>query len=227
MSRATPRLRFALLPAVFLLLAGPTRAQMAPDSARLVLKLAAARLLSSTYEVEVEHRYGQRFSVSLLPRVVAGPAQNFDASSNARTSNDQVRGYGLGLSPRFYLPNTGTEGTALSGLYISLKAEYQHLRLRYQQEAWGEDVAPDGLLYYTFRPRDLAETINRYGGAASVGYQCQVFHPRLRLDTSILFNTLSSHSSAGEVSRYRSAPGDYGQSGSFWTLGVGVGFVVK
>ena len=225
-SRFQPLLRL-LLGILLLLKAGAAQAQLAPDSAQLVVKVALVRLLSSTYEAEVEYRCAQRFSLSLVPRAVAGTAVNYSAPPNVRTSGDQVRGYGLGLSPRFYLSNTGTEGTSLGGVYLGLKAEYQHLRFRYQQEAWGEDLAADGLRYYKFRLRDLSETINRIGGAATLGYQCQVFHPRLRLDTSLSLNALNSRSSAGEASRYRSARADYGHSGTFWTLGMSLGFVVK
>ena len=224
--RLHPLLRW-LLGMLLLLKAGAAQAQLAPDSARLAVKVALVRLLSSTYEAEVEYRCARRFSLSLLPRVVAGTAVNYSAPPNVRTSDDQVRGYGLGLSPRFYIPNTGTEGTSLGGLYLSLKAEYQHLRFKYQQNAWGEDLAADGLRYYNFRLRDLTETIDRFGGAATLGYQCQVFHPRLRLDTTLSLNALSSRSSAGEASRYRSARADYGHSGTFWTMGMSLGFVVK
>ncbi|WP_426061129.1 hypothetical protein [Hymenobacter sp. B1770] len=214
---------------MLLLNSGPARAQIAPDSARLVGKLALVKLFSSTYEAEVEYRHGQRFSFSLLPRLVSGKPNDYSANSTITitTSNDQIRGYGLGFGSRFYIPNTGTEGTRLAGLYIGLKAEYQHLRLSYQKEVWGEDPAPDGLLYYTFRNRKFTETINRYGGAATLGYQCQIFLPRLRLDASASLNNLYSRSSAGQASRYRSFQADYAYSGALWTMGLSVGYVLK
>ncbi|HEX8505802.1 MAG TPA: hypothetical protein VF630_10570 [Hymenobacter sp.] len=231
MSRTSFRRLTGLLTGALLLLkAGTAQAQMAPDSAQLAVKLALGRLLGSTYEVELERRYGRRFSFSLLPRVVAGQALDHSSSNGSpfpNRSNDRIRGYGLGFGPRHYLPNTGTEGTGLAGLYIGLKAEYQHLRFTYEQEGWGEDLAADGLRYYTFRARNFTETINRYGGAFVLGYQCQILHPRLRFDGSASLNGLSSRSSAGPASRYRSSPTDYGHSGSFLTFGLSLGFVVK
>ncbi len=231
MSRTTSQRLAGLLAAVGLLLrASPAQAQMTPDSARLAVKLAVGRLLGSTYEVELEHRYGPRFSFSLLPRVVAGKALDHASSNSAMVSNrsdDRIRGYGLGFGSRYYVPNTGTEGTRLAGLYLGLKAEYQHLRLDSRQQGWGEDLAADGLYYYTFRLRDFSETINRYGGAFALGYQSQIVHPRLRFDGSVSLNALRSRSSAGPASRYRSSPTDYSYSGVFLTFGLGLGFVLK
>ena len=231
MSRTTPRQLAGLLAAVGLLLKASTaQAQLAPDSARLAVKLAVVRLVGSTYEVELEHRYRQRFSFSLLPRVVSGKAldrASFNGNPVPNRSDDRIRGYGLGFSPRYYVPNTGTEGTRLAGLYLGLKVEYQHLRLGYEQQGWGEDLAADGLYYYTFGPRNFSETINRYGGAFTLGYQCQFIHPRLRFDGSASLNALSSRSSAGPANRYRSSATDYGYSGSFLTFGLSLGFVVK
>jgi hypothetical protein len=206
------------------------QAQLAPDSARLAVKLAVIQLLRSTYEVEVEHRFGSRASLSLAPRVVAGTASDHStsqASPPLNRSDDQIRGYGLGFGPRFYFSNTGAKGASLAGLYVGLKAEYHYLRLSYVQEGWGEDLAADGLYYYTFRSRDFTETISRYGGALSLGYQSQALHPRLRLDGAASLNALSSCSSAGEASRYRSSSTDYGYSGSFLAFNLSVGFVVK
>ena len=127
-----------------LLSAGAARAQMAPDSARLVAKLALVRLVSHAYEVEVEYRCIGPLSVAVAPRVVAGRVPSVVSPSGA-AAGDRVFGYGLSVAPRFYSPNTGAEGTRLAGLYVSLIADYQHLRLSYQQEAWGEDREPDGL----------------------------------------------------------------------------------
>lgn len=220
-----PALFWGLTGALLLLPAARAQAQLAPDSARLVVKASVVRLLQSTYEAEVEYRYSRHCSVVLLPRVVAGPASDY-TPRNTR-GNDRARGYGLGVGHRFYVPNTGTPHTDLAGLYLGLKGEYQRLVLGYNQEAWGEDVAADGLRYYTYRPRDFSETIDRVGGAAALGYQCQVFHPRLRLDCSASLNTLSSRTSAGDASRYRTTRDDYAYSGTFWTLGLAVGFTLK
>lgn len=211
---------------VLLLGAGPARAQLAPDSARLAVKLAAARLLVSTYEVEVEYRWAARLSVVLAPRLVAGAVPAL-ISSAGHAAGDQVRGGGVGLSGRFYVPVAGVGDSKLTGFYVSLRAEYQRLRLRYQQEAWGEDQAADGLYYYAYRPRTFTETINQLGGACTLGYQCQVVHPRLRLDASVSLNRLESRSSAGPASRYRSSALDYGSSETFGSLGLGLGFVLK
>ena len=220
-----PALFWGLTGALLLLPAARAQAQLAPDSARLALKVSVVRLLQSTYEAEVEYRYARRCSVVLLPRAVAGPASDY-TPGNTR-GNDRARGYGLGLSHRFYVPNTGTPHTGLAGLYLGLKGEYQHLVLSYSQVTWGEDVAADGLRYYTYRARDFTETISRVGGAATLGYQAQVFHPRLRLDCSVSLNTLRSRSSADEASRYRATRDDYAYSGTFWTLGLGLGFTLK
>lgn len=209
-----------------LLSAGVARAQMAPDSARLVAKLALVRLVSHAYEVEVEYRCIGPLSVAVAPRVVAGRVPSVVSPSGA-AAGDRVFGYGLSVAPRFYIPNTGAEGTRLAGLYVSLIADYQHLRLSYQQEAWGEDLAPNGLRYYVFRPRDFSETIGRTGLAGVLGYQCQVFHPRVRLDTSFGYSSLNSRSSAGAASRYRSSNSDYGYSGSFLALNLSLGVVLR
>lgn len=212
--------------AALLLLAGAARAQLAPDSARLVAKLALTPLISHAYEGQAEYRWARRFSFTLAPQVVAGPVP-FGVSPQANAAGDRVNGYGAGLGLRCYLPNSGTEGTGLAGLYVGLRADYQHLRLAYQQDAWGEDAAPDGLRYYTYRPRDFGETIVRVGAAATLGYQCQVFHPRLRLDASASRHLLRSRPEAGEASRYRTSPADYGASGAFWSLGLGLGWVLR
>lgn len=215
------------LAAAFLLLpAGAARAQLAPDSARLAVKLAVARLFSRAYEVEAEYRWARQLSLTLAPRLVTGTVPGL-VSPDANAAGDQVRGSGLGVGARFYFPSADTRGAKLAGFYFGLRAEFQHLRLRYQQPAWGEDLAPDGLLYYTFRPRDFSETIRRYGGAATLGYQCQAFHPRVRLDLSASLQRFQSRSSAGDASRYRSSRTDYGASDPYLTVDLGLGFVVK
>lgn len=202
------------------------QAQLAPDSARVVLKLGLAPLLAHTYEAEAEYRWRRHLSLSLAPHIVAGLVPSFVSKLGAG-AGDEVRGFGLRIGPRLYIPNTGTEGTALGGLYFGLQAVYQHLSLRFKKEAWGEDLAPDGLNYYVFRARDFTETINRYGGVATVGYQWQVFHPRLYLDASLGFNQRQSYSDAGAASRYRSDASDYAYSGNFLSLGLSVGFSLK
>ena len=218
--------------ASFFLLAGAARGQIAPDSVRWAIKAEVVPLLSSTYEVEVERRLTRRLSFTLAPRLASGPAADYSPVRNGaalatRRSDDRIWGYALALGPRLYIPNTGTEGAGLAGLYVGLKGEYQHLQLSYRQETWGEDLAPDGLRYYVFRPRDFAETIDRVGGALLLGYQCQVFHPRLRLDLSAALKVLRSRSSAGEASRYQASSADYAYSGAFASLGLGLGFVLK
>lgn len=220
------RLRRLAAVLVLLLPAGAARAHLAPDSARLAVKLAVVPLFSHAYEVEAEYRWARQLSFSLAPRLVAGtvPAS---VSPDANAAGDQVRGYGLGVGARFYFPSVDTRGAKLAGFYLGLKAEFQHLHLRYQQPAWGEDLAPDGLLYYTFRARDFSETITRYGGAVTLGYQCQAFHPRVRLDLSAGLQRFQSRSSAGDASRYRSSRTDYSASDPYLTLDLGLGFVVK
>lgn len=232
MSRRTRLGVWAWAAGVFFLSVGAARAQIAPDSMRWAIKAEAVPLLSSTYEVEVEHRLTHRLSFTLAPRLASGLAADYSPVRNgtalaARRSDDQIRGYALALGPRLYIPNTGTEGSSLAGLYVGLKGEYQHLQLSYRQETWGEDLAPDGLRYYIFRPRDFAETVNRVGAVLLLGYQCQVFHPRLRFDLSAALKMLRSRSSAGEESRYRASSADYAYSGAFASLGLGLGFVLK
>ena len=215
-----------LLILLLLLTAGTVRAQIAPDSARLLIKLGLSPLVVSTYEAELEYRWLQRLSLTLTPQVVAGIVPTL-VSKTANTNNDKVHGFGLRLGSRLYLPNTGTEGAALAGLYFGLQAEYGHLALSYQQEGWGEDLAADGLRYYVFRQRDYTETINRYGGAGAVGYQCQLSHPRIRLDSALIIHVLHSQSSADGASRYLSSSSDYGYSGSSWGLALNLGYVLK
>lgn len=215
-----------LATAALLLLAGGARAQLAPDSARLVAKVNVLRLLSASYEAELEYRWGERVGLALAPRLLAGPVPG-SVSKLGNASGDQVRGYGLSFSPRYYFANTGTEGARLAGIYLGVRTEFQSLRLSYYQESWGEEVGPDGLSYYTYRPRDLTETISRYGGAAVLGYQCQIIKPRLRLDVSGSLNSLRSTSSAGDATRYRSSPSDYAHSGTFWSFGMNLGYVLK
>ncbi|WP_345236532.1 hypothetical protein [Hymenobacter saemangeumensis] len=209
-----------------MLTATSAQAQLAPDSARLVLKAGVLRLLSRTYQLEAEYRLARPVSLTLAPRLLAGTVPS-GISPAANEAGDKVRGYGLSLGPRFYLPGADTEGAQLAGLYLGLKVDYQQLRLSYQREAWAEDPGPDGLLYYTFRPRELTESIRRVGGVATIGYQCQVFSPRFRIDAAASLNRLSSTSSAGNDSRYLTSANDYGYSGSFFTLDLNLGFVLK
>jgi len=206
--------------------AGVAHAQLAPDSARLALKVSVSHLLQATYGAEAEYRCTRALSFVLAPRLVAGtvPAR---ISATAHRDGDQVRGYSLSLGPRYYLPNTGTEGARLAGAYFALRADYQRLNLSYHAEVWGEEQGPNGLLYYTFRPRQQTEAITRYGGAVTLGYQCQVFSPRLRLDVSASLNRLLSSSSAGPTTRYHSSPRDYLNSSPFWSLEAGLGFVIN
>ena len=225
-SRSCSRWRAWPLAAALLLPAGATRAQLAPDSARLAVKVAVLRLLALTYEAEVEYRCARHLSLTLLPRVVAGPVPAF-ISVQANAAGDRVQGLGVGLSPRLYIARAGTEGAQLAGLYCSVKGEYQHLRLALEREAWGEELAPNGLTYYVMRPRTFSETIRRYGGAATLGHQSQVLHPRVLLDFSVSLNALTSRSSAGEATYYRTSSVDYGYSGFFWSLGLSAAFVVK
>ena len=215
-----------LLATLLALSPAPTRAQMAPDSARLALKLAFVPLFEATYELQAEYRLARQFSLTLAPRLLAGtvPASVSKVANEAR---DKVSGQGLSLGTRFYLPNSGAEGAMLAGLYFGLQADYYRLRLSYQAEAWGEDLGPDGLLYYTYRYREGRENITRYGGTATLGYQCQVLHPRLRLDASASLSRLHSTSSGVNLSRYDSSDSDYGYSGKFWSLGLGLGFVLN
>ena len=226
MSRPGFGWRLALLAAGLLLGAHPGRAQLAPDSARLVVKGAVAALFSRTYEVEAEYRWAKQLSCTLAPQLLAGQVLR-TASPTGSAAGDRVGGYGGSAGVRFYVPNTGGEDAKLAGLYFGLQASYQQLRLRFKRETWGEDETADGLRYYVFRPRDFSETIVRQGGAAVLGYQCQVFHPRLRLDASAHLHRLASRSDAGAASRYRSSSADYAYSGTLWTLGLGLGFVVK
>jgi hypothetical protein len=219
--------RGLVLLAVLLALAGvPAHAQIAPDSARLVAKLSLTRLFYATYELEAEYRLSPRFSLTLAPRALAGTVPAV-VSEVANAADDQVRGYGLSLGSRFYLPNSGGDGALLAGLYFGLQADYYRLNLHYQAEAWGEDLGADGLRYYNYRYRDGRETISRYGGTATLGYQCQVFHPRLRLDASASLSRLHSTSRGANLGRYNSSATDYGHSGTFWNLNLGMGFVLK
>ncbi len=215
-----------LLTGFFLLLlkAGPASAQLAPDSARLALKLSVSQLLWRSYEAEVEYRLSPRLSLALLPRGVAGTLRHTPAGGTV-SSLDEVRGYGLGLSPRYYVPHTSA-GAGLAGLYVGLKAEYQHLRFAYEQLGWGEDQEANGLRYYRYRAREFTETIDRSGGAVALGYQCQVVHPRLRLDFATSLNALRSRSSTDGNSNYRFNSADYGYSGMFWTANLSLGFVL-
>lgn len=206
--------------------AGAAWAQLRPDSARLVLKVELVPLLRHTYEVQAEYRLARLLSLTLTPQVVAG-AIPAPVGTTADAAGNQVRGYGLRLGPRLYIPGTSNVGVQLDGMYVNVQAAYQRLRLRYQQAAWGEDLAPDGLRYYVFRDRDLLETVTRYGGAVTLGYQTEVFHPRLRLDVSAGLNYFSSHSSLGTATGYNSRPGDYSNSDSYIVLGLGLGFSLK
>lgn len=215
-----------LLAALLALGTAPARAQVAPDSARLALKLAFVPLFEATYELQAEYRLARQFSLSLAPRLLAGTVP-VSVSKVANEAGDKVSGHGLSLGTRFYLPNSGAEGAMLAGLYFGLQADYYRLRLSYQAETWGEDLGPDGLLYYTYRYREGHENITRYGGTATIGYQCQVLHPRLRLDASASLSRLHSTSSGINLSRYTSSDSDYGYSGNFWSLGLGLGFVLK
>lgn len=201
-------------------------AQLRPDSARLVLKAGLVPLLKQVYEIQAEYRLGKLLSLTLTPQVMTGRVPS-SVSTTAADAGDRVHGYGLGFGPRLYIPGTSNKGVQLDGLYLSLQAAYQHLRLSYQQQAWGEDPAPDGLRYYVFRDRDFGETIDRYGGIATLGYQSEVFHPRLRLDISASLNRLQSHSSAGAATRYSSATGDYAHPGAFLSLGLSLGFSLR
>lgn len=209
-----------------LLPAGTAWAQLLPDSARLVLKAELVPLLKHSYAVQVEYRLARLLSLTLTPQVVAGTVPS-SVSTTANAAGDQVRGYGCSLGPRLYLPGTSNQGVQLDGLYVSVQAAYQHLRLHYRQAAWGEDLAPDGLRYYVFRDRDFLETIARYGGVATLGYQTEVFHPRLRLDMSASLNRFSSHFSASGNTRYNSSPGDYANPDNYLSLDLSLGFSLK
>lgn len=206
--------------------AGPARAQLRPDSARLVLKVGLAPLLKHEYEVQGEYRLGKWGSLTLTPRVVAGRVPSL-VSNMAAEAGDRVRGYGFAVGPRLYIPGTNNKGVQLDGLYVGLQAAYQHLRLGYQQAAWGEDLAPDGLKYYVFRDRDFSETIERTGGIATLGYQSELIYPRLRIDVAASLNRFRSRSSAGSGTRYQSEPGDYAHPNAFLTLGLSLGFSLK
>ena len=209
-----------------LLRAGGAQAQLAPDSARLALKVDVAQLLRGTYEVEAEDRATPHLSLTVAPHLRQGTVSGL-VSRTAYAAGDQVSGYGARLGPRYYFSGQGTAGALLAGWYVGLRADYQHLRLQREGEAWGEDPGPDGLRYYVFRHRESVETIRRAGGAASLGFQGQVLHPRLRLDAGASTHYLQSNSSAGDASLYRTTRTDYGHSGFFWSLNVGLGFVVK
>ena len=210
------------------LLLGPAlgRAQFAPDSVRLLLKVAVPELAYRTYAPALEYRTGQYVSVELAPRLTTGTVPS-RVSPLAHDADDEVRGYGGRLAGRLYLPNTTFGGLPLAGCYLSIRAEYQHLRLTYPRTAWGEDLADDGLRYYVLRPRPFSETIRRVGGAAVVGYQFPVISSRLRFDTSLAFNQFYSKSSIGDATRYNSSGTDYGASGSFLNVDVGLGYMLK
>lgn len=226
------QVRGGLLFLVLLLTAGPAGAQApapapaGPKPARLALKLAVGRLFVQTYEVEAEYALSQRLSLTLAPRRLAGPIPVY-VSTLANGANDEAHGVAVGMGGRYYIHFVAADGNGLAGFFLGLKAEYQHLRPLYRLEAWGEDASPDGLLYYAYRFRDFTETIARYGAVATVGYQSQLVHSRLRLEVSASANALRSRSSAGAATRYDTGPNDYAHSGLSPTLGLSVGFVIK
>lgn len=230
MSSVGVQVRGGLLFLALLLAAGPAGAQApapaAPDPARLALKLAVGRLFVQTYEVEAEYALSRRLSLTLAPRLLAGPIPVY-VSTLANEANDEVHGVAVGIGGRYYVHFVAADGNGLAGFFLGLKAEYQRLRPLYRLERWGEDPGPDGLLYYAYRFRDFTETIERYGAVATVGYQAQLVHPRLRLEVSASANALRSRSSAGAATRYDSGPNDYAHSGLSPTLGLSVGFVIK
>ena len=198
----------------------------APAPARLALKVAVGRLFTQTYELEAEYALNPRLSLTLAPRLLAGPVPQF-VSSVANRAGDEAYGQALGLGGRYYLKTQPGDGNGLAGVYVGLKAEYQRLRPLYRIEMWGEDPGPDGLNYYTYRPRSFTETIDRAGGVVQLGYQTRLVHPRLRIDVWVSASYLRSHSSAGEATRYNSSQFDYAYSGLSPLLGLSVGYVVK
>lgn len=203
--------------------AGPP---IAPAPARLALKVAVGRLFTQTYELEAEYALKPRLSLTLAPRLLAGPVPEF-VSLMANRAGDEAHGQALDLGGRYYLKTQPGDGDGLAGVYVGLKAEYQRLRPLYRIEMWGEDPGPDGLSYYTYRPRSFTETINRAGGGVQLGYQARLVHPRLRIDVWVSASYLRSRSSAGEATRYNSGRFDYAYSGLAPLLGLSVGYVVK
>ena len=224
--RRARRALLVLLALVALLSAGPAHAQLAPDSARLALKVDVVQLLRGAYRAEAEYRWTRRLSLVVAPHLWRGRVSGL-VSRAAYEAGDEVRGAGGSLGSRYYFLDKGTEGALLAGWYLGLRADYQHQRLLRDAESWGEDLAANGLYYYTFRRRQTTETIRRRGGTASLGFQGQVLHPRLRLDAGVNLHQLRSRSSAAQASLYRTARTDFGYSGFFWSLNVGLGFVVK
>jgi hypothetical protein len=212
--------------AAALLSAGAAVAQQAPEPGRMVVKLSLSRLLTSTYEVEAEYRLTPRVSLTVAPRVVTGPVASF-VSATASAAGDRVSGAGLGLGSRLYLSKAGASDFPLAGLYVAARAEFQRLNVAYKREAWGEEQGRDGLMYYTFRPRDLRENITRWGGAGLLGYQAQAFHSRMRLDVSVGLMGLRSTSSEGKASQRDFLMTDYAYSGVMPAANLSIGYVWK
>ncbi|WP_460622046.1 hypothetical protein [Hymenobacter tenuis] len=178
-------------------------------------------MLASGYQVSVEKRWGpaRRQALVLTPQLYYGTVQ--EISSAVSEGRPQVRGYGLALQHRMYLPEMTP---ALEGLYLGYGPQYQHFQLEFQAPSWQAEVATNGLAYYEYRVRPQQQTVDRYGLNAVVGNQFFLPDLPVFLDLYLGLGLRTSHTRATlPGNHFDRGMSDYGASGFYWPVGFRVG----
>ena len=211
------------------------RAQEAPVSPSLVVKLIPQYVVVSGLWLEVEYRGARhpRQSITVTPQAYAGPVGRPDVvttyyqSQLQALSNETVRGAGLQVQHRLYL--CPTEARYPAGLYVSYGPSFQHFTVSRNELGWTEVKDPTGLPYYEYRDVRHTETINRYGATVQAGYQLPLTQKRFSLDVYAGAGWRTGESRTGGnivASRYRSGPSDYGHQGFYFPAGFKIGVAI-
>lgn len=124
--------------------AAPAQTPAAPVR-RYTGTLDLVPVLASGYQLSLEKRWGAAQQVALVvtPHLYRGSVQ--EITSTAREGRHVVRGYGLALQHRLYLP---VRTPPWDGLYLGYGPHYQHFALAFVAPSGPPERAANGLLYY-------------------------------------------------------------------------------
>lgn len=178
-------------------------------------------VMASGYQLSGEKRWGpaQRLALVVTPQLYRGPVQ--DITSDLTEGRNRVRGYGLALQHRYYLPARTRD---LEGVYLGYGPHYQHFALAFAAPSWQPEVAANGLTYYEYRVRPQTQTVNRYGAAAVVGRQWVLPDLPVVVDLYVGLGLRHARTRASLPGNYyASGLSDYGARGLYVPVGLRVG----
>ena len=192
-----------------------------PPTRKYTGTLDLVPLLASGYQLSGEKRWGaaQRQALVVTPQLYRGPVQPI--TSELREGRHGVRGYGLALQHRLYVP---VRTTVWEGLYLGYGPHYQHFALAFAAPSWQPERAANGLTYYEYRVRPQTATVDRVGAAAVAGRQWVLPDLPVVVDVYLGLGLRHARTRASLPGNpYGRNRSDYGASGLYLPLGFRVG----